>query len=678
MTFRTRLGLYRLPGETAQSAAQRFLTQAQRLGGADAARCGFAAMLTFRTLRDYESVRAIVPIVEEALPPGAPHLLWLQAEGIALDADLATSRPAIQGALAALGAADLEEERDLLVLTLAALIIWTDPDEAIALVRGLIDRTTAVLSPYDQGRACFNLGAWVLRRGELEEGLQLTQRAITAFRGCPAPPPGLAYALLNDALANFERGDLNRALARLPEAAAAAEDNQEGNALRSIRHINAGVVLDLGDEDLTESILDETEAEFGADPDCALLRAEMLLRQRRPAAAAAQLEAARSLGLHARQAPHDAVLRSELHRQLGHLDKAWAALGARGSVPISTRFEMKRAIVEARILSDEGDSAAALAVLEQAEAAARSKGSQASLRHAQQYRLELLAAQGDFAAAFALQSQLRREERALGAALRRAGVELLRAERNAAQERLRAVRAEAAARSAAEERERALGVAEAQAEALQVLAHEIRNPLTTIGFTLEELEETVTSPALRDALRLAQGETGRITAMAHRVLSAVHDAPPPAKKQAVPLDHALARTAARTAATRVHRAQRLDLQQSGHVALADKHLLEQVLDNLVGNATKFTPRGGQLRVSTTATPDAVTLWVEDSGPGVAPDQRVHVFGKFAVATPPLHGTRSTGLGLYVTKQLVAAMEGEIGVTESELGGAAFWVRLPRA
>ena len=111
---------------------------------------------------------------------------------------------------------------------------------------------------------------------------------------------------------------------------------------------------------------------------------------------------------------------------------------------------------------------------------------------------------------------------------------------------------------------------------------------------------------------------------------------------------------------------------------ADRTRLKQVLLNLLSNAIKYNRSAGQVRVACTADADSVRIEVIDTGPGLDAAQRARLFQAFErldAGSTPVEGA---GLGLVLSKRLVAAMHGEIGL-ESEVGiGSTFWIRLPRA
>ena len=112
----------------------------------------------------------------------------------------------------------------------------------------------------------------------------------------------------------------------------------------------------------------------------------------------------------------------------------------------------------------------------------------------------------------------------------------------------------------------------------------------------------------------------------------------------------------------------------GLICSLDHDRIVQVLANLLGNAMKFTPRGGTLQLSAERHGEEVELALRDSGPGIAPDALPHVFERFWKTDDDVR--RGLGLGLYICERIVTAHGGRIGV-ESELGkGTTFRFSLP--
>jgi signal transduction histidine kinase len=103
-----------------------------------------------------------------------------------------------------------------------------------------------------------------------------------------------------------------------------------------------------------------------------------------------------------------------------------------------------------------------------------------------------------------------------------------------------------------------------------------------------------------------------------------------------------------------------------------------VLDNLIDNAIKYSPQGTEVKLSIEAAPAGhVTIAVRDSGPGIQPELAPRLFGRFvrgdATDARRVYGY---GLGLYVARQLVRAMGGEIWVDSQPDNGSRFAFTLP--
>jgi two-component system phosphate regulon sensor histidine kinase PhoR len=114
-------------------------------------------------------------------------------------------------------------------------------------------------------------------------------------------------------------------------------------------------------------------------------------------------------------------------------------------------------------------------------------------------------------------------------------------------------------------------------------------------------------------------------------------------------------------------------------AWADQEAVQEILDNLVDNAVKYTPEGGRIRVGWQAENGEVCLQVEDSGIGIPEHDLPRIFERFyRVDKARSRELGGTGLGLSIVKHLAQAMHGSVGVTSQVGRGTTFTVRLPAA
>ncbi|HEX3757512.1 MAG TPA: ATP-binding protein [Kofleriaceae bacterium] len=234
----------------------------------------------------------------------------------------------------------------------------------------------------------------------------------------------------------------------------------------------------------------------------------------------------------------------------------------------------------------------------------------------------------------------------------------------------------AKARAATEAARRATA---ARDELVAVVSHDLRNPLATITMGADLLAELDTSPRIRPHLAALGNAARQMQHLIDQLLDV-------AKLEHGTLGLALARcevdalVGAVQSLFQVRAAEAgIELTVAGEPDLAvtaNRERVVQVLSNLVGNALKFTPRGGRIAVAGRRDGARVQFEVSDTGPGIAEDQIPRVFDRYWQGRSTQRG--SLGLGLYICKQLVAAHGGDIGV-RSRLGeGSTFWFTLPIA
>ncbi len=122
---------------------------------------------------------------------------------------------------------------------------------------------------------------------------------------------------------------------------------------------------------------------------------------------------------------------------------------------------------------------------------------------------------------------------------------------------------------------------------------------------------------------------------------------------------------------------RLDVRVEDVTLVADRGKIRLILENLLSNAVKYSPKGGTIHLRAHAAGAQLVLDVADSGPGIPPEERHHVFdafytGRAARATP----VKGTGIGLSVVLDFVAAHGGNVQIVDGEFPGAHFRITMP--
>jgi PAS domain S-box-containing protein len=220
----------------------------------------------------------------------------------------------------------------------------------------------------------------------------------------------------------------------------------------------------------------------------------------------------------------------------------------------------------------------------------------------------------------------------------------------------------------------------AKDEFLAMLGHELRNPLGTLTNAVAVLERLPGDETLRHVVAIIGRQTGHLARLVDDLLDVARVTSGKIELQRRPVElHALAGRCL-DALAQAGRTERHTVVLEGlpvHVD-GDAARLEQVLNNLVDNALKYTPGSGRVTITTEPAGETAVLRVRDTGQGIRTDLLAHVFDLFVQEPQSLARSRGgLGLGLALVKRLVELHGGSVAVWSAGPGqGSEFTVKLP--
>ncbi len=223
-------------------------------------------------------------------------------------------------------------------------------------------------------------------------------------------------------------------------------------------------------------------------------------------------------------------------------------------------------------------------------------------------------------------------------------------------------------------------------ELLYVAAHDLKSPLTSILLSLEILQQKVGRMSTREQrryIRQLHTVTRHMRDIVIDLLEARRVDSDSADLQLEPISIALMLRTVLRFYREMARAKgvslKLTVSPKTPDACADRNAVLVVIDNLVSNAVKYSPRGGRVHVRVGKHDGRIRLEVADNGPGIRAEDMPELFGRFVkLGAEPTGGEHSTGLGLYIVKNYVEMMNGAVWAESGEGRGATFIVELPRA
>ncbi len=220
-----------------------------------------------------------------------------------------------------------------------------------------------------------------------------------------------------------------------------------------------------------------------------------------------------------------------------------------------------------------------------------------------------------------------------------------------------------------------------KSEFVHTVSHDLRSPLTAILGYVELLGRVgPINEQQREFIKRVHTSVQNITSLINDLLDLGRlESGAEANKEVLPLD-SLVHYALDSLTPQINEKKiQVDLDMpevSAPQVRGNPIRLKQMLDNLIGNAVKYTPEGGKISIRVAVQSDQIIMWVSDTGPGIPAADQPHIFEKFYRASNVPKGVSGSGLGLAIVKTIVDNHQGRIWV-ESVMGqGSTFTVVLP--
>jgi two-component system phosphate regulon sensor histidine kinase PhoR len=227
-----------------------------------------------------------------------------------------------------------------------------------------------------------------------------------------------------------------------------------------------------------------------------------------------------------------------------------------------------------------------------------------------------------------------------------------------------------------------------RAEFIDNLSHELRTPLTTVSLLAETLARDAVAagdavpPRMRDRIDKIEEETGHLVQMVNELLdlSRIESGPPLVLLDDVDAVSLATSTAGRLRLFAERQGVRLSVDAPDPVphVLGNEERLGQALLNLLHNAVKFSPDGGDVTIRVAAADGLVTIAVEDHGMGIPKVAQPRIFERFYKVDRARVRGGGTGLGLSIARHIVEGHGGRIRLESEEGRGSKVLVELPAA
>ena len=229
--------------------------------------------------------------------------------------------------------------------------------------------------------------------------------------------------------------------------------------------------------------------------------------------------------------------------------------------------------------------------------------------------------------------------------------------------------------------ERMMALDKLKSDFMNLTTHELRSPLAIVYGYLSMMESGMfgeLSDELREAVASSIQSVEVMTQLVTELveMARLDETRLDPSREPVDLVEVLAEAGVRVESSEPHRLS-LDLGADPVPVLGDRGQLLRVFANIIDNAVKYSPEGGEIAIRVRRFGRQVAVEISDQGLGIAVSDMSRLFTRFGrIVTPATEGIGGTGLGLYLCRELVRRLGGDITATSVEGRGSTFTVRLP--
>jgi two-component system, sensor histidine kinase and response regulator len=215
---------------------------------------------------------------------------------------------------------------------------------------------------------------------------------------------------------------------------------------------------------------------------------------------------------------------------------------------------------------------------------------------------------------------------------------------------------------------------------LRIATHDLKNPLNSILLAQYHLRTVVgDDPNAAEALDTIEDTVHSMSDLVEDYLDSaeLETGYPELKLEAIDVEDVISEVVLRYGVMANRKNIAIILGEAAGRVLADHDRLVQILNNLISNAIKFSTPESSVTIRAETRGRMVRIQVVDHGPGIPQEERASLFKPFSKLSPrPTGGESSSGLGLWIVKELATLQNGAVGMECPSEGGSVFWIELP--